>query len=68
MAGKDQKADNGYLPTESSKAYEQKGCRTKEYIPRVPSVAQWVKDLALSLQWLRLLLRLRFNPQPSAVG
>ena len=34
----------------------------------VPTVAQWVKDLVLSLQWLRLLLRHRFNPQPSTMG
>ena len=34
----------------------------------VPSVAQWVKELALSLQQLRGLLRCRFNSLPSAVG
>jgi len=28
----------------------------------VPAVVQWVKDLALSLQWLRYLLRCRFDP------
>ena len=27
-------------------------------------MAQWVKDLALSLQWLGSLLRRRFNPWP----
>ena len=27
-------------------------------------VARWVKDLSLSLQWLRLLLWCRFNPWP----
>ena len=27
-------------------------------------VAQWVKDLVLSLQWLRSILQYRFNPQP----
>ena len=34
----------------------------------VPTVAQWVKDLVLSLQWLRSLLRHRFDPQPGTVG
>ena len=34
----------------------------------VPTVAQMVKDLALSLQQLRLLLRYEFNPWPSAMG
>ena len=31
---------------------------------RVPTVAQWVKDLLLSLQWLGSLLWPRFNPWP----
>ena len=31
---------------------------------RVPAVAQWVKDLALSLGQLRVLLRCGFNPWP----
>ena len=30
----------------------------------VPAATQWVKDLALSLQQLRLLLWLRFSPSP----
>ena len=34
----------------------------------VPAVAQQVKDLAFSLQWLGLLLRHRLDPWPSAVG
>ena len=31
-------------------------------------MVQWAKDLALSLQQLRSLLRQGFNPQPGAVG
>lgn len=31
---------------------------------RCSLVAQWVKDQALSLQWLWLLLQHRFNPWP----
>ena len=34
----------------------------------VPAVAQWVKDPALSLQWLGLLLKHGFDPQPGAAG
>ena len=34
----------------------------------VPTVVQRVKDLALSLQQLGLLLKHRFDPQPGAVG
>ena len=36
----------------------------QEYSQGVPDVAQWVKDLALSLQKLRLLLRCGFDPWP----
>ena len=35
---------------------------------RVPTVVQWVKDLALSLQRLRSLLSLGFVPWPGIVG
>ena len=35
---------------------------------KVLAVTQQVKDLVVSLQWLRLLLRHGFDPQPSAVG
>ena len=31
-------------------------------------MVQWVKDQALSLQWVRLLLRYRFDPWPGTVG
>ena len=34
----------------------------------VPTVVQWIKDLALSLQWLKSLLRHRFDPQSHTVG
>ena len=34
----------------------------------VPSVAQWVKELVLSLQQLGSLRRNVYDPQPSAVG
>ena len=34
----------------------------------VPAVAQQVKDLALSLQWLGLLLRCRFDPWLDTLG
>ena len=34
----------------------------------VPTVVQWVKDLALSLGRLRSLLRYRFRLQPGTVG
>ena len=34
---------------------------------RVPAMAQWVKDLALFLQWLSLLLRSGFNARPGEV-
>ena len=36
--------------------------------PGVPAVAQWVRELALSLQQLGLLLQLGFNPQPWPSG
>ena len=36
----------------------------KEKLPGSSLVVQWVKDLALSLQWLGLLLWLRFDPGP----
>ena len=39
----------------------------KNYIG-VPAVAQWVKELVLSLQQLRSLLRYEFKPQLSEVG
>ena len=36
----------------------------KKHSAGVPAVAQWGKDLALSLQQLRWLLRCGFNPWP----
>lgn len=40
----------------------------KKHSAGVPAVAQWGKDLALSLQQFRWLLRCRYDFQPSAVG
>lgn len=38
------------------KAKKAKKKKKKKVIPQSSRVAQWVKDLALSLQWLRSLL------------
>ena len=35
-----------------------------EFVGLIPGLAQWVKDPALSLQWLRLLLWHGFDPWP----
>ena len=31
---------------------------------RLPELVQWIKDPALSLQWLGTLLRCQFDPRP----
>jgi len=45
-----------------------KQSKKKKEARGVPVLAQWVKDLALSLQQLRMLLRCSFDPWSGIVG